>query len=589
MRINKNAPIFEKSKIKLETNSSNKDDQNRNNSNSNKNNINKIFQPETQNETNDLSSPAPSLFCQSNLKKINKTKLYEMFVIEIDKEYFRLFFYINEEDNLVIELIPKNGNLPFSYKNIFNAEKFYKINKIFMELKTIEKIGEKIINLFKKGKAILTENKKEGLFYLILKITIIDEDIDVFIALNKNEDVQICTINYLLKESEKLKNDFNIYRDQTEELIKNQDKEINELKKSNSLYLNIIKRLNNEYEQNKKDNFKDILNNEKENVILLNENREEEFNENDEEELKKIDEIIIDENEEYEIIKTKIETMEKELKNLNNNYKCVINGKYKILNLTINQTKPYIYIFFELLNIGLYPLTCQQDDIFCNLEDINENLISFYDEDERYILFPEPLQPNQKMIISKKIKINNPNINRKYDFILNIYSLNHGKISEEPIRFNIFIRDKEDQASFISFLNNKNLNLDFKNKKKNIILEYLDISDEKIENNFKPINNDLTKEREDITIKKFIYDEKSEMALENKNINIIDKNEANHINNDNLDVTVIINKEDINKLVKKIKLKYKRLDKFDKKKIIEIICSCLGEFNTICAFIEKMV
>ena len=64
------------------------------------------------------------------------------------------------------------------------------------------------------------------------------------------------------------------------------------------------------------------------------------------------------------------------------------------------------------------------------------------------------------MIISKKIKINNPNINRKYDFILNIYSLNHGKISEEPIRFNIFIRDKEDQASFISFLNNKNLNLD---------------------------------------------------------------------------------------------------------------------------------
>ena len=184
------------------------------------------------------------------------------------------------------------------------------------------------------------------------------------------------------------------------------------------------------------------MNNEKENVILLNENREEEFNENDEEELKKIDEIIIDENEEYEIIKTKIETMEKELKNLNNNYKCVINGKYKILNLTINQTKPYINIFFELLNNGLYPLTCQQDDIFCNLEDINENLISFYDEDERYILLPEPLLPNQKMIISKKIKINNPNINRKYDFILNIYSLNHGKISEEPIRFNIFIRDK---------------------------------------------------------------------------------------------------------------------------------------------------
>ena len=102
MRINKNAPIFEKSKIKLKTNSSNKDDQNKNNSNSNKNSINKIFQPETLKETNDLSSPAPSFLCQSNLKKINKTKLHEMFEIEIDKEYFRLFFYINEEDNLVI-------------------------------------------------------------------------------------------------------------------------------------------------------------------------------------------------------------------------------------------------------------------------------------------------------------------------------------------------------------------------------------------------------------------------------------------------------------------------------------------------------
>ena len=322
MRINKNTPIFDKSKIKLKSNSSNNNDKNEINSNTNKNNFNKLFHPEPKKETNDLSSPAPSLFYQNNSKMVNKNKLNEMFEVEFNKEYFRLFFYINEE-------------------------KFYKINKIFMGLKTIEKIGEKIINLFKKGKVLLGENKKENLFYLILKITIIDEDTDIFIALNKNEDVQIFTINYLLKESEKLKNEFSIYRDQTEELIKNQDKEINELKKSNSLCLNIIKRLKNEYEQSKKDNFKDILNNEKENVILLYENREEELDENDEEELKKIDEIIIDENEEYEIIKTKIETMEKELKNLNNNYKCVINGKYKILNLTINQTKPYINIFFE--------------------------------------------------------------------------------------------------------------------------------------------------------------------------------------------------------------------------------------------------
>jgi hypothetical protein len=50
------------------------------------------------------------------------------------------FRSVNEEDNLVIELIPKDGNSPFSYKNIFDEEKFYKMNKIFMELKTVEKI-----------------------------------------------------------------------------------------------------------------------------------------------------------------------------------------------------------------------------------------------------------------------------------------------------------------------------------------------------------------------------------------------------------------------------------------------------------------
>ena len=587
MRINKNTPIFDKLKIKLKSNSPNKNDKNEINSNTNKNNFNKLFHPEPKKETNDLSSPAPSLFYQSNSKIANKNKLNEMFDVEFNKENFRLFFYINEEDNLIIELIPKNGNSPFSYKNIFNEEKFYKINKIFMGLKTIEKIGEKIINLFKKGKVLLGENKKENLFYLILKITIIDEDTDIFLPLNKNEDIQLCTIHYLLKETEKLKKDFSVYRDETEELIKNQDKEINELKKSNSLYLNIIKRLKNEYEQNNKIDFKDKLNNEEENAIILNEIKEGELNENDEEELKKIDEIIIDEDEEYQSIKAKIEVMEKELQTLNSNYKCDINGKYKILNLSVNQTKPYIYIFFELLNTGLYPLTSQQDDIFCNLEDINENSISFNDEEERYIFLPEPLMPNQRMIISKKIKINNPIIDRKYDFILNIYSLNHGKISEEPIRFNIFIRENDNQNSFLSFLKNKNLNLELKNKRKKIILEYLDLGDEKMENNFKPINKNIIKVRDDITIKKFFYDEKSGMALENKNITINNKN--NDFNNDNLEIAVIINEEDINKLVKKIKKKYKQLDEFEKEKIIEIICSCLGEFNTICTFIEKMV
>ena len=223
MRLNKTKVQFEKSIYKLNQNSNIK--------NEDKNQVNSHPNISSNNVQDDLSSPAPGIINQKNLFKINKNKFYHMLEVEFDKEHFRLFFYINEENNLIIELIPKDGNLPFSYKNVFDEEKFYKMNKIFMELKTVEKIGEKIVSLFKKDKVLLGKNKKEDIFYLILKITVIDEDVDIFIPLNKNDDIQLCTINYLLKESEKLKIDFGKYIKETEELIKKQNDEINELKK----------------------------------------------------------------------------------------------------------------------------------------------------------------------------------------------------------------------------------------------------------------------------------------------------------------------------------------------------------------------
>ena len=98
------------------------------------------------------------------------------------------------------------------------------------------------INLYKKNKVLLGKNRKDEIFYLILKITIIDEDKDIYIPLNKNENIQICTINYLLKESQQLKKDFNEYKDETEDIINQQLEQINELKKANNLYLKIIKK-----------------------------------------------------------------------------------------------------------------------------------------------------------------------------------------------------------------------------------------------------------------------------------------------------------------------------------------------------------
>ena len=177
--LNPNKPIF-KSKIFLEKN----EIKNEINLEPNSSKINNINSESPKNF--DLSGPAPNLYNSKIPKKINKDNFHKMFEIGFDEEKYRLYFNINEENNLVIELIPKGGNIPFSFKNTFDEEKFYKINKIFMQFKTVEKIADKLINLFKKKKIFIGYDKKEEIFYLVLKITIIDEDSDIFIPLFKN-------------------------------------------------------------------------------------------------------------------------------------------------------------------------------------------------------------------------------------------------------------------------------------------------------------------------------------------------------------------------------------------------------------------
>ena len=567
--LNPNKPIF-KSKIFLEKN----EIKNEINLEPNSSKINNINSESPKNF--DLSGPAPNLYNSKIPKKINKDNFHKMFEIGFDEEKYRLYFNINEENNLVIELIPKGGNIPFSFKNTFDEEKFYKINKIFMQFKTVEKIAEKLINLFKKKKIFIGYDKKEEIFYLVLKITIIDEDSDIFIPLFKNDELQICSVKYLLKETDNLKNKFNEYKIETEDIIKYQNEEINKLKKTNLLYLKIIENIKNEYKNENNESLKDY---EEEIEIDIND---------EDEDLEMINDIIVDEDEEIKIMEKKIEFIEHELKIMDDKYKCNISPKYKILNLSINQTKPYIYIYFELLNTGLNSLTSESDDIFCNIEGISENCLSFYNEQEKYIFLTETLLPNNKIIISKKLVLNNPIKNRKYDFCINIYSLNHGKISEEPIKFNIYIREKENQKNFLSFLNNKKFNFNDKNnKQKNkFILEYSNIIDKKNENNFKPINlkDDINiQNNTNWKIRKFIYDEKSGMALEDKNKEII-------INNNKFfEIYIVINTDDVEAIIKNIKNKYNHLKEFETEKLEEIICSCIGDFNTICTFIEKMV
>lgn len=579
----------------------------------------KIIENENQNEEK-IDKPITPLPKKQENQQEQKNVFFEMIEVEYDNIYYRLFFYINDDNQLVIELIPKEGFLPYSYKNIFDEKKFYNIDKIFMELKTVEKIGEKIINLFKKDRVLIGKSKREEIFYLILKITIIDDDKEIFLPLNKNDNIQICTINYLLKEAQRLKSDFSEYKEETEDIIKQQLNEINGLKKTNKIYMKIIKKIKNEYNKNnkKKKKVEDSLSEDDEeneegeednyNKIIINKekNKDEEKDKDNnsdlnDEEINKISEIIIDQNENYSNIKNKIAIMEKELNNLTKNYRCDLNSKNKILNLSINQVKPFIFLNFELTNTGINLITSKYDDILCNIEGINQSFISFYDEKEKYISLHEPLLPNQKIIICKKIILNNPSIYRKYDFYLNVYTLNHGRISEQPIKFQICIREKDEQKNFITFLHNKKWGFDYKNKNKKIIFEYTQNLDKIEKNSLDKINSkkinflnniDYEIKNRFVKIRKYIYDEKTGKAFEkeendeeNDEIDKMDK----YFNNYDLSMNIVINKDDVNNLIKKIHNKFKKTKYFDKNRLEEIICSCIGDFDKISKSIKSII
>ena len=126
-----------------------------------------------------------------------------------------------------------------------DEKKFYDLNQIFKEINSIEKIYSKIINLLRKNRVLLLKEKQKDIFYLILRITIIDEDKEIFIPLNKNENIQISTINYLLREAKLLKREFD--DNEIKKELMDSNIEINAIKENNKYYNNIINSNNNIY------------------------------------------------------------------------------------------------------------------------------------------------------------------------------------------------------------------------------------------------------------------------------------------------------------------------------------------------------
>ena len=487
--------------------------------NSYKNSIN----DHSENNNINLASAVPS---------VEQQKLNESFDIVYEDIPYKLLIYINDDNNLEIELLPREGHIPHSYRNVFNVDSFYKINSIFMEFKTIEAIGKKIVVLYNKKRASIDKNSKEDEFRLILKITIIDEDKEVLLRLKKNETMQLCTVQYLLRETEKLKIVFSQYKVEAENKIKEQAKEIEILKKYNDYYLKII---------NKK---------EEKNI--------------------------------YENFKNKISKLENELMSLNDKNKVDFYMKNIEIYVTANQAKNNMGIGLNIQNTGNNYINISNDEFYYVIEnDSNEkfNFIKDENNNEQNILnfnseFKE-IKPKQIITNFHQFILDNPELNENYEIYLSLYSLNHGKITDIPVHLSIKIRDEyKNNQHFLAFLREDN-KFDFKNKI--IVFEYEKNTNDENKN----VINEDGDEKKNKKIYRYVYDQKNRVNIE-KNY------ETEDIDN-KIEVIIKIDKEDVDKIIQRLDKKYQVNKKIERKNIEELILTYFGDYKKILKKIKNMI
>ena len=495
------------------------------------------------------SNPTKDILKDSE-KNQSKTKYSETIEVIYEEIPYNLNISLKFDNNIYIELISKEGHIPYSYRVILDEKKFHKLNPIFIEIISIEKIYNKIINLLKKNRVSLIKDKNEKIFYLILKVTIIDEDKKIFIPLNINDNIQISTINFLLRETEFLKHELD--ENEIKNKIQKENEELNLLKKGNNDFNNIINQVNKEFE-----NVNDIKH--KKNII-------------DERTINKISKEIIAQNEENIELKNRINMIENEFNSLKNKIKCRFTQKNIILYLDFNQKNPYYLFHFGIKNTGNLIISSKYDKIYFNIEGkASQNIISFLNSSEKYINFQnqeQSLLPNEKINICKKLTVKNLKQNSKYELLMNIYSSCHGIISEESLKVYIFTYEYKDK-DFILLLKNNEINFDISNQK--VIFEYLEEINIFQENNKK----DIIKNKKKYKINNYLYNNKKG-EIENKDEDFED------INN-----YVIINSEYINNIKIKLYKKYEYEKKIEKVKLEDIIFTWAGNYLEICKIIEN--
>ena len=343
-------------------------------------------QKKIENETNnpkDLSSPTP---CYIKNEIINK----KVFGITYLDKYF-LFIISNILDKyLSLELIPIEGSLPFSYKIIYNMQILNSIEYIFKDLKTIDDCMKRVISILQKKRISIFRDLENDLFFVVLKITIIDEDKYIPLKLSCTHNIQVCTIRYIYNEITKLRELFDKYKKVKFDQIEKKKKEIDNLKEKNIKYLNIIK-----------------------NLI----------------------------NKDYKEYKTKIkqlnffsENLEQNLFNQKLKFKCDIFPHHKIIIFNKKDSQKPFEIQIQIKNIGNSFLSNKYDKIFIMKDkNLSSKEIDLENKEDSNIKFKKLFKPNESRELNLSFNIKDSKNEHIYNYYANIFSIKHGLLSAKPL------------------------------------------------------------------------------------------------------------------------------------------------------------
>ena len=379
-------------------------------------------QKKIENETNnpkDLSSPTP---CYIKNEIINK----KVFGITYLDKYF-LFIISNILDKyLSLELIPIEGSLPFSYKIIYNMQILNSIEYIFKDLKTIDDCMKRVISILQKKRISIFRDLENDLFFVVLKITIIDEDKYIPLKLSCTHNIQVCTIRYIYNEITKLRELFDKYKKVKFDQIEKKKKEIDNLKEKNIKYLNIIK-----------------------NLI----------------------------NKDYKEYKTKIkqlnffsENLEQNLFNQKLKFKCDIFPHHKIIIFNKKDSQKPFEIQIQIKNIGNSFLSNKYDKIFIMKDkNLSSKEIDLENKEDSNIKFKKLFKPNESRELNLSFNIKDSKNEHIYNYYANIFSIKHGLLSAKPLIIQaLIIPENIKEVDLLKYLK-KNFEI---NLKENIIYLY---------------------------------------------------------------------------------------------------------------------